>query len=479
MQGLTKQHIKAITEAIDCADITFSHLREDLIDHLCCEIEARLEAGSDFNRAFDAMKVNFGIKSLQQVQEKTLLLIDKNYCTMKTTMKISGIAATILLLTGSLFKIYHWPWASLLITLGFLVMCFLFLPSVNYTMLREGRDKRLILLFLSAFLGSSGFFLGILFKIQHWYGSGILLAAGTGILCLLFFPFLLRFLFRKAASKREKAIYTVGVLSGMLFFLGMLFKLMHWPGAGIFLMVLVLCMVFLFLPFYSWHQYARKESVEPGFIYIIAGISWFCMFGMLISMSGSVRISQIFYDTQQTVQHHISLLDKKNESVYAMPVNESIAGNLRKARSVADELDQYINDLKAEIIRTMDQQNQTALSEGNIIDITKIVGTTNTKEPFMVMLGETGNGKASVLKDKIIRAREGFLNLVNKDQDLTQLMVSCLNTDLPENAPEGIQSWELFWFDNTTAVGCMDVLTCFQRNVRIAEYEVIQYLVRQ
>src|SRR3989304_5524239 len=191
MHGLNKGIIRLITETIDNAGITFSHLRDDLIDHLCCQIEKEMQGGLNFQNAFAKIKNSTGIKDLQKVQEKTILLIDKNYCAMKKTMKVSGIISTSLLMFGSLFKIYHWPGASVMITLGFLILCLLFLPSANYVMHKEKKDKSLMLLFISAFLGSFGFFLGILFKVQHWPGAGLMLTIGIGLLWVGFLPALL------------------------------------------------------------------------------------------------------------------------------------------------------------------------------------------------------------------------------------------------------------------------------------------------
>ena len=275
MQELTKDNVRAITETIDRAEITFSHLREDLIDHVCCEIETQLEKGLDFNKAFEKIKKNFGIKSLQQVQEKTLLLIDKNYCAMKKTMKVSGIISTILLMVGSLFKIQHWPGAGAMLTLGFFILCFLFLPSANYIMHKQKKDRSLILLFLSVFLGSFGYFLGILFKVQHWPGGAPLLTIGIGLLCLLFFPLLLRYLVKKTESGYEKAVYTIGVLSGMVYMIGFLFKMMHWPIASLLLLIGSIGVAVIFIPLYTVFKYKKAKSIEASYIYIIAAVTWF------------------------------------------------------------------------------------------------------------------------------------------------------------------------------------------------------------
>ena len=478
MQELTRKHIEQITETIDRAGITFSHLRKDLIDHICCEIEAHLAAGLNFDQAFEKIRVNLGIESLQQVQEKTLLLIDKNYCVMKSTMKVSGIISIVLLIAGSLFKIYHWPGAGIILTLGFFILCGLFLPSANYTMLKEGKDRRLVLLFLAAFLGSSGFFLGILFKIQHWPGAPVILTAGAGLLCVIFFPLLLRYLFRKAKTVREKLIYSLGVASGIFFFLGLLFKLQHWSGAGIIQMAGAICIAFLFIPLFSYLRYATSKYIEPGFIYIIAGISWFFMFGLLVSSGNFGNILQSFNADDRNIQNQIGMLEQQNNSIYASPVDSGTVQKLQKVNMLSDELYQYIQQLKIEIIQRLKDPNHSAVNAGNHINVAEISENTNTYAPFLVMIGNESPGKASDLKNKIINTRYELLILADNNKTLAQQLSSCLSVDLPKDKPAWADSWEKYYFEHTTVIGCLDILSSFQRNLRLAENEVINYLVK-
>jgi hypothetical protein len=393
-------------------------------------------------------------------------------------MKVSGIISTLLLIAGSLFKIYHWPGAGVILTLGFFILCFLFLPSANYTMLKEGKDRRFVLLFLVAFLGSSGFFLGILFKIQHWSGTAVLLTAGSGLLCVIFFPLLLQYLLRKAKSIREKLIYSLGVISGMLFFLGMLFKLLHWSGAGIIQMAAAICITFLFIPLFSYLRFASSKYVKPGFIYIIAGISWFFMFGLLVSTGDFGNILQSFNIADRNIQNQIGILEQQNNSIYALPVDSGMGKKLQEVKILSDELFDYIQHLKIEIIQTKNEKNHLAVYAGNHINVSAISGNTNTCEPYLIMIGGENPGRATELKNKIISIRNELLNLANNDKTTSQRLSSCLSVDLPRDKPEWVDSWEMYYFESTTIIGCLDILSTFQRNLRLAENTVINYLVK-
>ena len=53
MPELSLQHIDQISRDIRRQEITFSHLLEDLIDHVCCDVEYEMQAGLNFAEAYN------------------------------------------------------------------------------------------------------------------------------------------------------------------------------------------------------------------------------------------------------------------------------------------------------------------------------------------------------------------------------------------------------------------------------------------
>ncbi len=47
---------------------------------------------------------------------------------MKTTLNILGFLATFMLSTGIMFKIFHWPYAGIILFSGFIILNLGFLP---------------------------------------------------------------------------------------------------------------------------------------------------------------------------------------------------------------------------------------------------------------------------------------------------------------------------------------------------------------
>ena len=79
-------------------ELSYFPLREELLDHICCAIEAEIETGHEFARAKQLVLDRFGEKGLLGVQQSTIQLLTHNTRRMKQLMYLGSIAAAISLL---------------------------------------------------------------------------------------------------------------------------------------------------------------------------------------------------------------------------------------------------------------------------------------------------------------------------------------------------------------------------------------------
>ena len=79
--------------------------------------------------------------------------------------------------------------------------------------------------------------IGALLKTNHWPGGGQLLILGIAMLVLAFLPLALRNHYKTEGNSNNRALYIVTWLTCFVVFGGMLFKAMHWPGAGILIYI--------------------------------------------------------------------------------------------------------------------------------------------------------------------------------------------------------------------------------------------------
>lgn len=190
MHELTVNNVERIAHDVRKQEIVFSHLAEDLIDHICCDVEYEMENGLTFTEAYARVKQKFGRRRLKEIQEETLYAIDTKYRFMKNTMKISGVTGTVLFGFAALFKIQHWKGSSLILMLANIILVLLLIPSLLTAGLRQTENKSRKAVYIFGAAGVNTFFTGFIFKIMHWPGSGFILATGLIIIFFIVLPFL-------------------------------------------------------------------------------------------------------------------------------------------------------------------------------------------------------------------------------------------------------------------------------------------------
>jgi uncharacterized membrane protein len=310
MPELSIDNINLIISDVRKQEISFSHLPDELIDHLCCDVEDEMLNGMDFSEAYKRVKQKFGKRRLKEIQEETLYAVDTKYRRMKNTMKISGIAGTILLGFAALFKIQHWAGAGIMLTLGAILLAFVFLPSSLRVLWKETHNRNRLFLFISGFIAGFFFILGTVFKIQHWSGAGILLLlAFTG--ALMFVPALLVTKLRDQENKPKRLVYIAGAVALILYVSGIFFKLQHWQGSTLLILSGLIIMFAYAFPAYSRKTWKDEKYITSTFLFIVIGALVINIPGTLINLKLQQSYEGNYYTHQEQQQALSSYLNKK------------------------------------------------------------------------------------------------------------------------------------------------------------------------
>lgn len=138
---LTEEQIDYIAANLQFYGVESEDLRNDLLDHICTHIEN----GSfvDFDTAYnDALQQFGGYSAMGSLERDTYLLVTfRQNLRRQKWMEILGFIAAALLAVGGLFKLMHWPMASIITCLGFLVLILGFLPMYFYQRYRNYHKK--------------------------------------------------------------------------------------------------------------------------------------------------------------------------------------------------------------------------------------------------------------------------------------------------------------------------------------------------
>jgi len=189
MYCLSDKQIDYILNDIRARGVEMEDLQLNLLDHVCCIIEQKLEVNGDFERFYQTTIASFYKQELWEIEEETLILLTfKNYYTMKKIMIMTGGVSAFATIMGVWFKYMHWPGASALLSLGILSGCLVFLPLMFILKAREQPGK--INKFLTATGALCAMMIGLsfLFKVMHWPGVIGLIYFSTLLMALVFLP---------------------------------------------------------------------------------------------------------------------------------------------------------------------------------------------------------------------------------------------------------------------------------------------------
>jgi len=181
---------------------------------------------------------------------------------------------------------------------------------------------------------------------------------------------------------------------------------------------------------------------------------------------------------------------KKNDITYAA-FDAAAAENPEKAgawktkayeiKGRADELYNYIQDLKVEIITTAEGSDSEALLPDNQIDINKVKKIDENNVPSEILVGANQGGKGNDLKALIEDYREYLVEtLGGKDASAERSILDILNTDNPQNLEKtGTEDWVTANFQTMPLVAAITMLSKMQVDVRNAETDVLNFLYTQ
>ena len=138
---LTDNQIEYIEANLKFYGVASEALREDLLDHICTFIEK--SDGSDFETVYQQALQRFGGYSvLAGLQKEThCQLYEKQNIRRKRGIYFSGFLAAFLLSTGVLFKLFHWPFAGIILFLGFIAMNIILLPLFFFQRYKNAIQK--------------------------------------------------------------------------------------------------------------------------------------------------------------------------------------------------------------------------------------------------------------------------------------------------------------------------------------------------
>lgn len=145
----------------------------------------------------------------------------------------------------------------------------------------------------------------------------------------------------------------------------------------------------------------------------------------------------------------------------------------------SDELVNYIQELKLELVRKADGDDATAI-HGEEVHAGDIKQQSELNIPAEQMIGSEGGRKGNELKAAIEGLREYFLSLIaEENESIRESIESSLDTHGHTDKKGETHSWQETHFSHNPLVGVVALMSKMQSDVRNAESEALNYLYGQ
>lgn len=203
-----------------------------------------------------------------------------------------------------------------------------------------------------AYSGLILFVVGVPFKIMHWPGAGVLMTLAVSILCLGYLPLQLIRERRETTSTLKVAYLIFRFIALFLILTAFLFKVQHWPGAGV-LFILSSYLIPLLILFYLFVAY-RGLTGNPlqisNVLMLVAGFTiYFYVTRSTVSpsvMSGYMVLEREFRKTNAGLETANSVIYQSLEAVAdtgELQVMESIR-DLQESSQVLGRMNDSIRE---------------------------------------------------------------------------------------------------------------------------------------
>jgi serine phosphatase RsbU (regulator of sigma subunit) len=322
------------------------------------------------------------------------------------------------------------------------------------------------------------FVLGIISKSMHWPSSGILL--GLFVLCFNFgyLPLQLIRERRQVSSLLDRSYLIFRFITLFIVLLGFMFKIQHWPGAGIMLF-LGTYMIPLLIAFYFYMRIKGRRLIPFQLNDLILAVLAYSihLFISWSSVSPQVVNGYVVLDEQYSKLN--AGLMTANQLIYssfdstAIASNEEILESMLELRVLSVEMQRMTDTLKAEFISHFYTD-----PTGKDFDMSTASSSllASTSESFYFFLE---GGRGAELKADLEDYMEGIQKIQQRHQLPAMLISSGFDLDDVSDRWGNTYTWEQHMFNRTPIASVITTLSWIDQVVLLTERGVQNQLTNQ
>lgn len=327
-----------------------------------------------------------------------------------------------------------------------------------------------------------------LFKLMHWPGASFMIIVGMSFLLMFFIP--LFFINRMIENKNIWNILSsaIGFISLEITFAGIMFKIMHWPGASFMLIAGATILAVPAMGLYMAYQLIENGKKFHEFWKVVVVIPIICLFLILYASRPSKNVIRTFYSLENNLIEANKNLETANALQYAQlefkmtespDTYKSTYDKAIEVRKYSKELFNYIEEVKRTVIVATEGLHELAVEDHAAI---------NSKDNYDVpsyLLGSAESELGSRLAKNIDYYNTNIENILTESNILNgqygeeelQSKIESLKIKVLDSERNGItECWQTETFYGTPLLGTLAVLTGLQNKVLNIEFNSLLIL---
>lgn len=321
-----------------------------------------------------------------------------------------------------------------------------------------------------------------LFKLLHWPGGNALFVVSMTLFCMIFIPIF--FIERMLSNKKglSIAVNVSGMISSNLIFIGIMFKIMHWPGAGPMIVLGTLAFLFVTLILYTIQQFKEYDRKFGEFWRLVVGAVLISVFLLFWSLQPSrnflidfLKIEDATLETNRNLKEYNEFILKsiKMDSIHSGSY-VNIADNIHNK---SQELIQYIENVKKILVEHIDPNPEAVNSHWYII----------SKEDSNVSsyyLGEGSEMGQELYRNLYLYTQElkGELQHLKLDTESIDEVTKGIKIEVSEEMKMmmlgGSENWSGLLFDHQVIVASLALLSGIQNEILNAEFKSLRSITQ-
>ncbi len=310
---------------------------------------------------------------------------------------------------------------------------------------------------------------GAMFKINHMAGAGIILTISISFFILFFLPIALWSNYSK--EKKNAYLYVSILITLGICFAAALFKIMHWPGAGILLPIGLLAPFIIFLPSYIYYFTKSTNKDITNLIAVLFFLVFVALMDAFLSLGVSKKIIVNAVLINHTTNQITRVLKEKDVRMYEnFLLSQSIVPDAKQVTALktrTEELCNLIDEMRFSLIKAEGLKNESLISKTGEINVRELLGKDNASLSPIALLN---TDKALLLKNQIKEYKNYIRNLNLKDFPFN--IDEIINVaDIPLDNHQ--ENWENIHFRGPLMIWALQKLDMIKMNVKLVESEVL------